>query len=70
MILVLAVPLTIAASVALSFGRPWYRWATAGESPYDEVGIGVNDMMPGPLHLWACSRIAQRFPGTLPPSGC
>lgn len=48
----------------------WYRWATAGDSPYDEVGIDLNAYMPAPLHDWACGRIAQRFPGSLPPYGC
>ena len=48
----------------------WYRWATAGDSPYDEVGIDLNAYMPGPMRGWACARIAQRFPGSLPPYGC
>ena len=64
------VPLALCAGAAGSFGWPWYQWATAGESPYDEVGIDVNNAMPGPLHRWACARIAERFPRTLPPSGC
>ena len=48
----------------------WYRWATSGDSPYAEIGIDLNAYMPGPLHDWACNRIAQRFPGALPPYGC
>lgn len=51
-------------------GWQWFRWAAAGDSPYDEVGIGLNAYMPAPLHDWACGRIAQRFPGSLPPYGC
>ena len=69
-LLVLGIPLVVIASAGAAFGWPWYKWATAGESPYDEVGIDVNNMMPSPLHNWACARIAQRFPHTLPPSGC
>ena len=68
--LLVAVPVALIGGFAGSFGWPWYQWATAGESPYDEVGIDVNNMMPAPMHNWACARIAQRFPGTLPPSGC
>ena len=70
LLMLLVVPLAIAGGAAGSFGWPWYQWATAGESPYDEIGIDVNNMMPGPLHRWACARIAGRFPRTLPPSGC
>ena len=50
-------------------GWEWYRWATSAASPYDEVGIGLNAYVPGPLHDWACGQIAQRFPGSLPPAG-
>ena len=69
-LLLLVVPAAVIGSAAGSFGWPWYRWATAGSSPYDEVGIDVNLQMPGPLRRWACSRVAERFPRTLPPSGC
>ena len=48
----------------------WYRWATAGDTPYDEIGIDLNGWMPKPLHDWACSRIAARFPRSIPPYGC
>ena len=63
----------VLAIVLVSLGTPvwqWYRWATAGDSPYDEIGIDLNAYMPGPIHDWACSRIAQRFPGSIPPYGC
>lgn len=61
----LAVILTV-----MALGWPWYRWATAGETPYDELGIDINSYMPGPLHDWACDKIAARFPRTVPPYGC
>ncbi len=48
----------------------WYQWATAGETPYDSIGIDMNSFMPAPLHDWACDRIAQRFPRSIPPYGC
>lgn len=70
----LAQVLTVVAAIAIGIlgvtGWQWYRWATAGDSPYDEVGIGLNATMPGPLHDWACRRISQRFPRSLPPYGC
>ena len=66
----LVIPLVIVLSAASTFGWSWYRWATAGESPYDEIGIEVNSRLPGPLRGWACARIAARFPGTIPPYSC
>ena len=63
----------IAALILVGLATPcwqWYRWATAGDSPYDEIGIDVNAYMPAPLRGWACGRIAQRFPGSIPPYGC
>ena len=59
----------VLAAVAIPLWK-WHRWATAGETPYDEIGIEVNSYMPGPLRDWACGRIAQRFPGSIPPYGC
>ena len=48
----------------------WHAWATSGDSPYDEIGIDVNLYMPAPLRDWACGRIAERFPRSVPPYGC
>lgn len=64
-VLMLAVVLTVVFLV-----WPWYRWATASETPYNELAIDINSYMPGPLHDWACSKVAARFPRTVPPYGC
>ncbi len=69
-LLAMLLPVAAAGGAVVAFGLPWYRWATAGESPHDEVGIDTNLMMPGLLRRWACARVAERFPRTLPPSGC
>lgn len=64
------VPLAIVLAVGGTVGWRWYGWATAGESPYDEIGIEVNSRMPDPLRRWACGRIADRFPRAIPPYSC
>ena len=51
-------------------GWRWYSYVTAGESPYDEVGIELNSRAPSPLRTWGCTRLADRFPGSVPPYGC
>jgi hypothetical protein len=48
----------------------WYVYAEYSATPYDEVGIALNDIMPAPLNAWACARLHERFPGALPPVGC
>ena len=53
-----------------TMGWRWYSYVTAGESPYDEVGIGLNSRLPAPLRGWGCAKLAQRFPHTVPPYGC
>ena len=51
-------------------GWRWYSYVTAGDSPYDEVGIEVNRRLPEPLRAWGCARIKERFPRAVPPYGC
>jgi len=48
----------------------WYQFAHNGEDPYDEVFISINGKMPSFARDWACGRIAERFPGTIPPYTC
>ncbi len=61
------------AVVLVGLGTPtwkWHAWATVGGSPYDEIGIDVNSYMTKPLHDWACGRIKERFPNSIPPWDC
>lgn len=53
-----------------TMGWRWYRYVTAGETPYDEVGIEVNLRLPEPMRAWGCARIKERFPRAVPPYGC
>lgn len=48
----------------------WYLHATSGEDPYDEIFIQINGYMPQFARDFACGKIADRFPGTLPPFTC
>lgn len=60
-----------AAIIAFSgmLGWCWYASATSGQ-PYEEIGVELSSRMPAPLRRWACGRIRDRYPGTLPSSGC
>jgi hypothetical protein len=52
-------------------GQRYYYWVAQAESPFDEVGIGIHQYMPGPIQSWGCGRLKARFGGrTLPPYGC
>jgi len=52
------------------FGR-FYWYVNHGASPYDEVGIGLAGLMPGPIRDWGCARLDQRFPrNAVPPMHC
>ena len=70
----LALAATVAVGILLAgvgtLGWRWYRYVTAGDTPYDEVGIEVNLRLPEPLRAWGCARIKERFPRAVPPYGC
>ena len=69
-----ALAATVAVGILLAgvgtLGWRWYRYVTAGDTPYDEVGIEVNLRLPEPLRAWGCARIKERFPRAVPPYGC
>ena len=69
-----ALAATVAVAILLAglgtLGWRWYRYVTAGPTPYDEVGIEVNIRLPAPLREWGCARIKERFPRAVPPYGC
>ena len=62
--------LGIIAMLAIAVYLFWYQSAVSSESPYDEIFIEINGFMPQPARDWACGRIAERFPGSLPPYTC
>jgi hypothetical protein len=68
--LAVAVALGVALAGAGTIGWRWYRYVTAGATPYDEVGIEVNRRLPEAVRTWGCARIKERFPRAVPPYGC
>lgn len=67
--LLLVVALMALAAVVVIGGR-WYIYVTNEESPYDEIGIDLNNMMPAPINKWGCAQLQSRFGAMLPPYGC
>ena len=63
-------PLTLIVSLAVTIGGYWLHYVTAASEPYDEVGIDINNAMPGPLRAFGCSKLQARFSAQLPPYGC
>jgi len=55
-------------AIVVVIGGRWYAYA---DDPFDEVGIGLNTMMPGPIRDKGCEMLKARFEHkTLPPAGC
>ncbi len=71
----ISIPLALAVAIPVALlttlGGRYYFYVTNTDSPYDEVGIALNGIMPGPIRDWGCGRLKATF-GTkaLPPSGC
>jgi hypothetical protein len=52
-------------------GQRWYTYITNTDSPFEEVGMEINNRLPGPLHDYGCARLKATFGGkTLPVHGC
>ncbi|MBY4590421.1 MULTISPECIES: hypothetical protein [Rhizobium] len=62
--------LVIALAVVVFTGFRWYRYVSNTDSPYDEIGITLNNAMPGPINSWGCAKLKTTFAGSLPPLGC
>ncbi|WP_112907861.1 hypothetical protein [Rhizobium leguminosarum] len=62
--------LTIALAVVVLTGFRWYRYVTNSDSPYDEIGITLNNSMPGQINSWDCAKLKNAFANSLPPYGC
>lgn len=48
----------------------WYSYVTNTDSPYDDVGIGLNSAAPSFMSEWGCVKLKENFPKSLPPHGC
>jgi len=58
-------------AVVAVVGYQWYGYIANTDTPFDEVGIDLNNMMPGPVRDYGCRRLKETFGAkTLPPYGC
>ncbi|WP_027668281.1 hypothetical protein [Rhizobium leguminosarum] len=62
--------LTIALAFVVFTGFRWYRYITNTDSPYDEIGITLDNAMPSPINAWGCAKLKTTFGSSLPPYGC
>lgn len=62
--------LTVVFCVTVFMGYRWHQYVTNSDSPYDEVGMTLNGLMPGPLNKWGCDRLRDTFGNVLPPLHC
>lgn len=63
--------LTVALGLVSVIGFRYYVYVTNTQSPYDEVGIELNQAMPGPIRDWGCGKLKDTFgKKALPPLGC
>ncbi|PZM13046.1 hypothetical protein [Rhizobium tubonense] len=58
-------------AIVVVFGGRWYAYVAYADDPFDEVGIGLNMIMPTPIREMGCAKLKERFGDkTLPPAGC
>jgi hypothetical protein len=65
-----AIILFVVVSAVTTLGGRYYSYVTRGENLYDEIGISLAQWMPGPVRVWGCGKLNERFPKSLPPYGC
>ena len=53
--------LSIILAVVVLTGFRWYRYVSNTDSPYDEVGITLNNAIPGPINSWGCAKLKTTF---------
>ncbi len=55
--------------LAFVIGGRYYYFIEFEDSPYGEVGKGLQTIMPAPVKAWGCKRLRERFPNQTGP-GC
>jgi hypothetical protein len=59
------------ASLILLVGGKWYSYVAHADSPFDDLGSGINSIMPGPINRLGCDMLKKRFGDIpIPPRGC
>jgi hypothetical protein len=58
------------AVVIVVTGR-WYVYVAYSPDPFDQVGVGLNMLMPAPIRDLGCAKLKERLGRhSLPPAGC
>lgn len=48
----------------------WIYYVTSAPSQYDQIGMEINNILPGPLNEWGCDQLQKRFGDQNAPFGC
>lgn len=48
----------------------WVYYVTSAPSQYDQIGMEINNILPGPLNAWGCAQLQKRFGDQNAPFGC
>lgn len=48
----------------------WLYYVTSASDAFDQIGIEINNIMPGPLNMWGCTQLEARFGDSRAPYGC
>ena len=56
--------------VVVVLGGFWADYIFRKDTPYDEVGIGLNSSLPRPVREYGCRTLKERHGNVVPPYGC
>lgn len=48
----------------------WAWYVTTSPTQFDQIGMEINNVMPGPLNEWGCDQLQKRFGNDRAPHGC
>ncbi len=48
----------------------WAWYVTTSPTQFDQIGMEINNVMPGPLNEWGCGQLQKRFGDDRAPRGC
>lgn len=63
----LLVGIVLAVVAALGY---WAWYVTTSPTQFDQIGMEINNIMPGPLKEWGCGELQKRFGNDRAPHGC
>lgn len=56
-------------AIVLSLGY-WAWYVTTSPTQFDQIGMEINNILPGPLNEWGCGELQKRFGNDRAPHGC